>query len=253
MSRWHNYYVEGMNWLTKNVGIDGIYLDDVAFDRVTMKRIKRVLTNDGHPGIIDLHSANHFNKNDGFNNSANLYMEHFPYLNRLWFGEYFDYEKNGADFFLTEVSGIPFGLMGEMLQGGGNPWRGMIYGMTNRMPWSDNADPRPIWKLWDEFGMQGTDMIGYWTDNCPVRTSNPQVLATVYKKKGAALISIASWAPATQSVQLQIDWAKLGIDSSKAVLMAPAVKNFQPAKTFSLREPVSVEPGKGWLLIVKQQ
>jgi hypothetical protein len=134
MNRWHNYYVEGMNWLTQNVGIDGIYLDDVAFDRITMKRIKRVLTADGHPGIIDLHSANQYNKNDGFNNSANLYMEHFPYLNRLWFGEYFDYENNSPDFFLTEVSGIPFGLMGEMLQDGGNPWRGMIYGMTNRMP-----------------------------------------------------------------------------------------------------------------------
>ena len=116
MSRWHNYYVEGMNWLVNNVGIDGIYLDDVAFDRITMKRIKRVLTQNGHPGIIDLHSANQYNKNDGFNNSANLYMEHFPYLNRLWFGEYFDYEKNNADFFLTEVSGIPFGLMGEMLE-----------------------------------------------------------------------------------------------------------------------------------------
>lgn len=44
MSRWHNYYVEGMNWLVNQVGIDGIYLDDVAFDRITMKRIKRVLT-----------------------------------------------------------------------------------------------------------------------------------------------------------------------------------------------------------------
>ena len=49
-------------------------------------------------------------------------MEHFPYLNRLWFGEYFDYEKNKPDFFfLTEVSGIPFGLMGEMLQNDGKP------------------------------------------------------------------------------------------------------------------------------------
>jgi hypothetical protein len=28
-----------------------------------MKRIKRVLTADGHPGIID-HSANQYNKND---------------------------------------------------------------------------------------------------------------------------------------------------------------------------------------------
>ena len=185
-----------------------------------MKRIKRVLTKDGHPGIIDLHSANQYNKNDGFNNSANLYMEHFPYLNRLWFGEYFDYEKNDPDFFLTEVSGIPFGLMGEMLQGGGNPWRGMIYGMTNRMPWSDNADPRPIWKVWDDFGMKGTKMVGYWVDDNPVKTDNDKVLATIYKKKGKTLVSIASWANDDVNVQLKIDWKKLGIDPLKATISA---------------------------------
>ncbi len=251
MNRWHNYYVEGMNWLTQNVGIDGVYLDDVAFDRITMKRIKRVLTKDGHPGIIDLHSANQYNKNDGFNNSANLYMEHFPYLNRLWFGEYFDYENNGPDFFLIEVSGIPYGLMGEMLQNGGNPWRGMIYGMTNRMPWSDNADPRPIWRVWDQFGMEETQMIGYWSDNCPVKTDNPGVLATVYKKEGAALVSIASWAESDTSVDLKIDWQELGIDPSKATITAPVVKNFQPARSFQVGEKIPVEKGKGWLLIVK--
>jgi hypothetical protein len=251
MNRWHNYYVEGMNWLTQNVGIDGIYLDDVAFDRVTMKRIKRVLTKDGHPGIIDLHSANQYDKADGWNNSANLYMEHFPYLNRLWFGEYFDYEHNSPDFFLTEVSGIPFGLMGEMLQGGGNPWRGMIYGMTNRMPWSDNADPRPIWKAWDNFRMQGTKMIGYWSENCPVKTDNPKVLATVYQKKGKALISIASWADEDVDIILQIDWKKLGIDPLKATITAPEVKNFQPARTFKVGEKIPVDKGKGWMLIVR--
>ncbi len=251
MSRWHNYYVEGMNWLVQNVGIDGIYLDDVAFDRVTMKRIKRVLTADGHPGIIDLHSANQYNKNDGFNNSANLYMEHFPYLNRLWFGEYFDYENNSPDFFLTEVSGVPFGLMGEMLQGGGNPWRGMIYGMTNRMPWSDNADPRPIWKVWDDFGMKGTKMIGYWSENCPVKTNNNKVLATVYKKEGKALISIASWADNDTTVQLNIDWKALGIDASKATITAPAVTNFQEAKNFGLNDAIPVAKNKGWLLIIQ--
>ncbi len=251
MSRWHNYYVEGMNWLVQNVGIDGIYLDDVAFDRVTMKRIKRVLTADGHPGIIDLHSANQYNKSDGFNNSANLYMEHFPYLNRLWFGEYFDYENNSPDFFLTEVSGIPFGLMGEMLQGGGNPWRGMVYGMTSRMPWSDNADPRPIWKVWDEFGMQGTKMFGYWSDNCPVKTNNNKVMATVYKKEGKALLSIASWAERDTAIQLKIDWKALGIDSSKATLTAPEIKNFQEAKTFGLNDAIPVAKNRGWLLIIQ--
>ncbi|OXB25572.1 hypothetical protein B0A80_00025 [Flavobacterium tructae] len=251
MNRWHNYYVEGMNWLTQNVGIDGVYLDDVAFDRITMKRIKRVLTKDGHPGIIDLHSANQYNKSDGFNNSANLYMEHFPYINKLWFGEYFDYEKNNPDFFLTEVSGIPFGLMGEMLQDGGNPWRGMVYGMTNRMPWSHNADPRPIWKLWDTFGIKGSEMIGYWSENCPVKTANDKVLATVYKKNGTALISIASWADTDVKVKLNIDWKKLGINPAKATITAPEILNFQPAQTFTAKDEIPVSKGKGWLLIVK--
>ncbi|MFT3827481.1 MAG: DUF6067 family protein [Chitinophagaceae bacterium] len=252
MSRWHNYYVEGMNWLVQNVGIDGIYLDDVAFDRVTMKRIKRVLTDNNHPGIIDLHSANQYNKSDGFINSAMLYMEHFPYLDRLWFGEYFDYKNNPADFFLTEVSGIPFGLMGEMLQDGGNPWRGMLYGMTNRYPWSEEADPRPIWKSWDDFGMQGTQMIGYWSDNCPVKTTNDKVLATVYKKQGAALIAIASWADTTENVQLQIDWKKLGLDPARSQITAAAIKNFQPAHTFSASDAIPVEKGKGWMLVIRE-
>lgn len=251
-NRWHNYYVEGMNWLVNHVGIDGIYLDDVAFDRITMKRIKRVLTQNGHPGIVDLHSANQYNKNDGFNNSSNLYMEHFPYLNRLWFGEYFDYDHNGPDYFLTEISGIPFGLMGEMLQNGGNPWRGMIYGMTNRYPWTEDADPRPIWKAWDDFGMKGTEMIGYWSDNCPVTTDNKNVLATVYKKKGAALISIASWADTTVNIHLKIDWKKLDLKRSKVSLMAPAIKNFQPSKIFRLKDPIEVQKGKGWLLVIKE-
>ncbi|MBS1793833.1 MAG: hypothetical protein JSS81_08260 [Acidobacteria bacterium] len=251
MSRWHNYYVEGMNWLVQNVGIDGIYLDDVAFDRVTMKRIKRVLTQNGHPGIVDLHSANQYNKNDGFNNSAMLYMEHFPYLNRLWFGEYFDYENNSPDFFLTEVSGIPFGLMGEMLEKGGNPWRGMIYGMTNRMPWSDNADPRPIWKVWDDFGMQGTKMIGYWSPNCPVRTTDPSVLATVYKKPGAALVAIASWAATDEKVKLKIDWKALGLDPKRVKIVAPAVDKFQAGQTFAPDEEIFVPKNRGLMLILK--
>ncbi|RAJ27036.1 glycoside hydrolase domain-containing protein [Pedobacter cryoconitis] len=251
MSRWHNYYVEGMSWLVQNVGIDGIYLDDVAYDRTTMKRIKRVLTQNGHPGIIDLHSANQYNKRDGFNNSANLYMDHFPYLNRLWFGENFDYENNTQDFYLTEISGIPFGLMGEMLEGGGNPWRGMVYGMTNRMPWSANADPRPIWKIWDSFDLQHSRMIGYWVKSNPVKITAANVLATVYLKDKKALIAVASWAKEDMKVKLQLDWKALGIDPKKAKLKAPAIRNFQPAGSYAVNEEILVKKGEGLLLVLE--
>ena len=251
MNRWHNYYVEGMNWLVKNVGIDGVYLDDIAFDRVTMKRIKRVLTQNNHPGIIDLHSANQYNKNDGFNNSAILYMEHFPYLNRLWFGEYFDYQKNSPDFFLTEISGIPFGLMGEMLQDDGNPWRGMIYGMTSRLGWSDKSDPKPLWKAWDSFGIKGSEMIGYWSDNCPVRTNIPGVLATVYKQKGKTMVALASWAEDDVSIDLTIDWLKLGLDAAKVKIVAPGIDHFQSIGNYPEGKSIPIEKGKGLLLILE--
>jgi len=141
--------------------------------------------------------------------------------------------------------------MGEMLQDGGNAWRGMIYGMTNRMPWSDNADPRPIWKIWNQFGIKGSEMIGYWSEHCPAKTDNDKVLATVYKKKGTALVSIASWADNDVMVSLTIDWKKLGIDPAKAIITAPAATNFQPAREFKVNEKILVEKGKGWLLIIK--
>ncbi len=78
MSRWHNFYIEGLDWLARNIGIDGLYLDDVAFDRTTMKRVRKVLDRNRPAPLIDLHSANQYNPRDGFVSSANLYLEHFP-------------------------------------------------------------------------------------------------------------------------------------------------------------------------------
>jgi len=250
VSRWHNYYLEGLSWLVENVGIDGLYIDDVAFDRTVMKRLRKILDRAKQGALIDLHSANQYNPRDGFANSANLYLEHFPYINRLWFGEYFDYDSQ-PDFWLIEVSGIPFGLMGEMLQDGGNAWRGMLYGMTARLPWSGN--PAPLWKFWDEFGMDDTEMIGYWVPGCPVKTDNPEVLATVYKKKDTVLISMASWAQKTTSCQLLIDWKALGLSRKKARLTSPAIQDFQGQTAFKPDQPIPVEPGRGWLLVLSEE
>lgn len=246
--RWHNYYLEGLDWLMKNVGIDGLYIDDLAFDRMTMKRIRKVMNRTNPGAMIDLHSANQYNPKDGFANSANLYLEHFPYLDRLWFGEYFNYDFP-PEFWLVEVSGIPYGLMGEMLEGGGNPWRGMLYGMTGRSPRVDNG---PLWKLWDSFGMQNSEMIGYWVKDNPVKTGSEKTLATVYSHMGdKALISLATWEDTDAKVKLSIDWAKLGLDPSKVTLHAPAIENFQQETTWKPGDEIVVPKGKGLLIIAK--
>ena len=248
ISRWHNLYVEGLDWLVRHVGIDGLYLDDVAFDRITMQRIRRVLDRGRPAALIDLHSANQYNPRDGYASSANLYLEHFPYIDRLWFGEYFDYDSP-PDYWLTEMSGIPFGLMGEMLQDGGNPWRGMVFGMTARLPWA--GDPRPLWRAWDDFGITDSRMIGWWVRGRPVRTGRDDVLATTYLRPGKAMVALASWARDTVAVAPTIDWRALGIDPTRAVIRAPAIERFQPAATFAPGQPIPVLPGKGWLLVME--
>ncbi|MFT4197751.1 MAG: DUF6067 family protein [Pseudoxanthomonas sp.] len=249
-SRWNNYYIEGLDWLARKVGIDGLYLDDVAFDRTTMKRVRKALAAHRPAPLIDLHSANQFNQRDGWNSSALLYMEHFPYIDRLWFGEYFDYQDTAPDYWLTEMSGIPFGLMGEMLQDGGNPWRGMVFGMTNRLPWT-GGDPRALWKAWDDFGIDRAEMIGWWAPDVPVRSGRDDVLATVYQRQGKALVALASWAPQPVQLQLAIDWRALGIDPHRARISAMPIDGFQPARSFAVDAPVPIEPGKGWLLLVQ--
>ena len=248
ISRWHNFYVEGLNWLTKNVGIDGVYIDDLAFDRNTMKRIRRVLESNRPDPRIDVHSANQFNPADGYINSIFLYMEHMPYLDRLWFGEYFKYEKS-PEYWLTDVSGIPFGMMSEMLQDGGNPYRGMLYGMTAREPME--SIPSQLWKVWDAFGIKDSRMMGYWVSYNPVKTGRNDILATSFVKDGKVMIAIASWAKKDSDIKLQIDWEKLGIDADKARLTAPDIKGFQEGFSLSPKDKIKVPKDKGFIFILE--
>ena len=245
-SRLYNFYVEGINWLARNVPIDGLYLDDVAYDGTILKRVRKVLDR-ARPGcLIDLHS------NTGFSiGPANQYTEFFPYVNRLWFGEGFNYDAMSPVQWLVECSGIPFGLMGDMLEGGGNRWRGMLFGMTARLPWAA-SEPRPVWKVWDEFGIGDSRMVGWWEKECPVRTGREDVLATAYVKPGKTLVALASWAPEKADVRLQFDWKALGLDPGKARLVAPEIKDFQPAKEWRLDESITVEPKRGWLIYVTE-
>jgi hypothetical protein len=237
-----------LQWLVKNVGIDGLYIDDLAFDRTSMMRIRKVLERNNPGSLIDLHSANQFNPRDGFANSANLYLENFPYIDRLWFGEYFNYDYP-PDFWLIETSGIPFGLMGEMLQDGGNPWRGMVFGMTSRAPWSGN--PAPLWKAWDDFGMEQSEMIGFWDSECPVSADNPNVKATAYVKNNEMLIAVGNWTKTDQEVNLKINWNKLHINRNNAKLITRAIEGFQSAGEYDLNKPLSIPGGKGLLFILK--
>ena len=178
-SRLNNFYIGGLNWMVRKLDIDGVYIDDSALDRITLRRARKIIDRHRPEGRMDLHSWNHFNEWAGYTNCLNLYMDLLPYFDLVWIGEGRDYDRM-PDHWLVEVSGIPFGLPGQMLQGGGNPWRGMVYGITNRAGWG--GDPTEIWKFWDQYHITDKQMIGYWDPENPVKSSNDLVKATLYNR-----------------------------------------------------------------------
>ena len=69
-------------------------LDGIGHDRVTMKRSRKVL--DHAPGrqrgLIDHHCGQSFWLRGGQVSCALKHMEHFAYIDSLWFGESFNYQ-----------------------------------------------------------------------------------------------------------------------------------------------------------------
>jgi hypothetical protein len=246
LSRWHNYYIEGLNYLIKNIGIRGLYLDGAGYDREIMKRMRKTMDRAADSCLIDFHSGNAFHPAYGLNSPANNYMELLPYINSVWFGEGYDYNSK-PDYWLVEISGIPFGLYGEMLQGCGNPYRGMVYGESTR--YYGSCRPMNIWKLWDYFGMSGSEYIGYWDTSNPVKTGNPDILASVYRKENKSMIAIGNWTDKDQTVSLQVDWKKLGINPEIAKIEIPPVDDLQEAVVANISQ-LTIPASKGLILIL---
>lgn len=245
-SRWINYYLEGLRWMFQNYQIDGIYMDDVAFDRNVMKRMRKIIQKYRPEAVIDLHS------NTGYSiGPANQYTDFFPYVDRLWFGESFKYNQMTPDEWFVTFSGVPYGVMSEMLQDGGNRFLGMVYGTTARHSYG-KFSPTPVWKLWKSFGIEESEMIGYWNENCPIKTSSPNVKATVYKKSGKVLISLGNFGDYDTNVKLNIDWEMIGINKTNSTLWAPEIEEFQNKTSFYINEYIPVKSKEGWLLILSE-
>jgi hypothetical protein len=248
-SRWNNFYLEGLQYLVKNVGIDGLYIDDTALDRKSMQRARRILDADGNTGRrVSMHSWSHFNGLAKWSNSSIAFMELYPYYDGLWHGEGFN-ANTPPEFMLVEMSGIPYGLMSEMLDHP-NPWHGMVFGMRTRWPWS--GDPRAQWRFEQQFGIEDAEFFGWWDRACPVKVDHPDCKVSVYRKQGKTLIALSSWAKSTAKVKLQIDWPALGLSPQKSTLWAPACEKFQNEAVFAPDGEIRVESNKGWMLIVDE-
>ena len=249
--RWDNFYLAGLDFLVREYGIDGIYLDDTALTGEAMQRARRILDRDGKRRLVDQHSWNHHDARAGAGSSNLVYIDLYPYFDSLWRGEGF---YNGAppDFWLVERSGLAFGLTSEML-GRGNPFRGLLFGMTGRH--GVNGETEGLWRFFDEMRLGDMEFSGWWDDACPVKVVGaPEVLASVWKGKDSAVLVVANFSKDKRTVSFSFDASRLGFDGTKAVWSRPQIDGVQtasPAPDFS--SPVEIPGGKGMILVSRLQ
>ena len=242
-----NYYVASLAWMVDKAAIDGLYIDDVAYGRETMRRVRRVFDERRPSAKLDFHTCNHFGDSPylgfGWGHNMLIYMELLPYFDSLWVGEGYEYSKATPEYLLTEVSGLPFGVMGELLEGDCNPWRGMLFGMTSRYPYYKNgsgASPLPIWRMRSEF--DGARMIGFWEEQQPIWADDPRVKVTVYRAGERMLCCFANFA------EQEVTFGLMGEVDGKR-LYAPAVEGFQEQRELTADSRITL-PSVGGIWIV---
>ena len=199
----------------------------------------------------------------------------FGFVSRLWYGEGFDYDTPSADYWLVEISGLPSGLSADLLRYttmnavhgfGRYHYRGMLVGSAFRYSGSGVLSPVSLWKLWDEFEIQDSEMIGWWAGvedgpwAVPVKPSNSEFLATVYVQRNkptpAALIVVADWSNdlsnRTVALSFAFNWTALGLSSTTTKLHVPLVAPFQTqnAGVFPTNQVFSISATQGGLLLI---
>ena len=194
-----------------------------------------------------MHMWNHEEKRAGDVSCLNLYCEFLPFLDSIWLGEGFFYKKYSPEYMLCEVSGIPYGVSGQMLQDGGDLYEGMLYGMNNRYGWG-HKNAVDMYKVWDEFEIEESKMLGYWHSKNPILTDNENVLTTVYLKDDSALLSVYNFSNKKENFNFKIYKELLGFDISKAqkIKFGSNIK-----RKFDIDKEHSLSKREGMLLLIK--
>lgn len=247
-SRWENHYLEGLDWILKNSGVDGLYLDGIGYDVRTMRRAARILAANRKNYRIKFHSGNYNSRTMGNIPicALNRNMEHLPYVTNLWAGEMFDYNKP-ADYWLINYAGLPFGLYSTMLSYRyENPYRSMLFGMSaHHQPFGG------VYRLWDKFGIADARMIGWWDKNSPVTVSGltGDNKCTIYLKKDKALIAVADW---TNKLQKKIKGKLITVNKAPTIdgkIEVAEWSGIKPVSNFTILRSTKISKNKtqAWL------
>ena len=159
-SRWFNYYLVGLNRSVADAPhIGGVYYDGINFDRLGMRRVRRVLDAAAAQAgatnpLIDIHTGY-----SRMSPPSVAYLSHYAYADSLWNGEGFDW-GSGPSYYLVDFSGLPHGVFVDRLGhgDGGVHFKALLFGAYTR----NTAQSHAIWQLWDQVDIEKSQMFGFW-------------------------------------------------------------------------------------------
>ena len=218
-----NFYLESMRYMTRFYGTDGAYWDGA--DGATLgfremaKRLWSMFRQTNPNACIDVHHGHPL-----VSSPMVQFMFCFPFIDSLWHGEGFNYDRYDPWGWLVEIAALPFGVPSEMLAGEQYLGRGMLFGIWSRYGWGDRSDAAgKLWKFFDRFDIKKAGMIGWWEKCNGVAVDKPLTYVTVYKHpRNGVLLVVATWLEAPVQwmetsllVTLTLDRRFLGLPGGK--------------------------------------
>ena len=93
--------------------------------------------------------------------------------------------------------------------------------------------------------------VGYWDENCPVKTGEKDLFASVYAQKGRLLIVYFNMAEVDKDFLFNVKSLKdLGFDPETAQVALPDIPGFQQGRKLAILNKLTVSPGQAVLLLV---
>ncbi len=220
-----NFYLESMRYMTRFFGTDGAYWDGAdgpsLGHREMAKRLWVMFRQTNPDATTDVHHGHSL-----IDSPISAHMLCFPFVDSLWHGEGFDYDRLDPWAWLVEVAALPFGVPSEMLGGEDYLGRGMLFGIWPRHGWYRETEDVPkLWRFFSRFGIRDARMLGWWDPPNGVTLDRPDTLATAFcHPENGVLLALATWHPQlaawmemTLDVSLLLDRKRLGLPRGKLV------------------------------------
>lgn len=248
-SRMDNFFVEGVEFLTKQVKVDGILLSDTSMQRDTAERAAKCIErNRGANGMLELGFSDRYDAANGYLSAPLAYADVLPFIGRVYVETPFDFSDPIKNIF--EHSGMAFGLGGDT-SSENSVLGSLLYGMLPRYgkEFATSFATKDIQKVFRDFDISTAKLRGFWDPKNPVKVDNAAVLCTSYMNGDNMIAVLYNTSNRDLTFEVGVE-NKLGYTTVGKKVVAPQIEGIQKRKRVNFGKPMKLKANSGILITV---